>query len=404
MSAAAELFCKPGVGETSVRSLFVQSWFIQSWFASAPLCFVQLDQAGRIHALNPRLRQMIRQSCELEPFCFTDLMDPDIRPECDRLIEDTFEGKRASFQLQSSGRAHRLPAMRWTVWRVQGWNRPDWALALAEVFEDRAENEELRQAMRLEAVGRLTASVAHDFNNLLTGVLLNCDLLLASLREHEARKYAEEIRGAGIQAAGVVRQLLNVARPGTPQVRLLSLNEVIEAVQGLLFRLMRDNIHLQLRLDPKLGLVRLDSTQAQQILLNLVLNARDAMLPSGGQIVIETANCEIDILQEQASSGRLPCVLMTVRDNGTGMDAATRARMFEAFFTTKGSQGTGLGLAGVHDIVTSNGGLVHVESAPGKGTRVSVLLPLTAESSDSCSTAQTSSETQLELLPLIQEV
>jgi two-component system, cell cycle sensor histidine kinase and response regulator CckA len=117
------------------------------------------------------------------------------------------------------------------------------------------------------------------------------------LQGHEARKYAEEIRSAAIHAAGVVRQLLNIARPGTPQVRLLSLNEAIEAVHGLLCRLMRDNIELQLRLDPKLGLVRLDSTQAQQILLNLVLNARDAM-PSGGQIVIETANCEIDILQE----------------------------------------------------------------------------------------------------------
>jgi hypothetical protein len=168
MSAAAELFCKPDGGETNVRSLFVQSWF-----ASAPLCFVQLDQAGQIHALNPRLRQRIRQSCELEPFCLADLMDPDIRPECDRLMQHTFEGKRTSFQLQSSGRTNRFPAMRWTVWRVPGWNRPDWALALAEVFEEPAENEErLRQATRLEVVGRLTAGAVHDFNNLLTGVLL----------------------------------------------------------------------------------------------------------------------------------------------------------------------------------------------------------------------------------------
>jgi signal transduction histidine kinase len=126
----------------------------------------------------------------------------------------------------------------------------------------------------------------------------------------------------------------------------------------------------------------MDPTQSQQILLNLVLNARDAM-PCGGQITVETSNCKVQVLAEpRLGSSRpasLPCALFVVADNGSGMDAATRARLFEAFFTTKGGKGTGIGLATVYEIVTSNGGLIHVDSAPSCGTRVSVLLPLVPE-------------------------
>ena len=376
--------------------------FVQSWFVKAPLCLAQLDELGQINALNLRLRQMLHESGEPEPSRLADLLDPDVQTECERFLDDMFHGRRDSFQLQSMTRNRRSGPMRWTVWRVPEHNKPDWALAWAETLDDCAENEErLRQAMRLETVGRVAAGVVHDFNNLLTGVLLYCDLLLASLQGHEARKYAEEIRSVSIQAAGVVRQLLNVARPGTPHPRLLSLNEVIEAAHELLCRFIGDRIQLELRLDPELKLVRLDSTQAQQILLNLVLNARDAM-PSGGQIIIQTANCDIEILREPGGGVRLPCVLLTISDNGTGMDAVIRSHMFEAFFTTKGSKGTGLGLAGVQDIVSSNGGLIHVDSAPGKGTRVSVLLPLTPPGTEKFSSADTASEQQ-ELLPLTQE-
>jgi two-component system, cell cycle sensor histidine kinase and response regulator CckA len=397
MSTAAEFFCNPELRQTNLRSLFVQSWFV-----NAPLCFAQLDERGQINALNPRLRQMLQETGESEPSRsrFADLLDPDLKSECERLIDDMFQGKRDSFQVQSMSQNRRSRPMRWTVWRVPGQNKPDWALALVEKVDDCAENEDrLRQTMRLDAIGRLAAEVVHDFNNLLTGVLLYCDLLLASLQGHEARKYAEEIRSVSIQAASIVRQLLNVARPGTPRARLLSLNEVIEGTHELLSRLIGDNIQLRLRLDPELKLVRLDSTQAQQILLNLVLNARDAM-PSGGQIVVQTANCDVEILQEPSGGTRLPCVLLIISDNGAGMNAAIRAHMFEAFFTTKGSKGTGLGLAGVRDIVSSNGGLIHVDSAPSKGTRVSVLLPIAADSSEGSSTIETSSDPQPELVAI----
>ena len=239
---------------------------------------------------------------------------------------------------------------------------------------------QLLQAERLEAVGRLAGGVAHDFNNLLTGILLYCDLLTASIEpSHRARKYADEIRKASMQASGLVRQLLSIARPPNFQPRLLSLNEIAEGMRNLLARLMGENIDLKFCLDPNLGLIKMDPTEAQQILLNLVLNARDAM-PRGGVISVETHNCKIQALTESTlgSSTRatLPCALFSVQDDGTGMDDSTRAHMFEPFFTTKAGKGTGLGLATVHNIVTSNGGLIHVQSAPDRGTRVSVLLPL----------------------------
>jgi two-component system, cell cycle sensor histidine kinase and response regulator CckA len=263
--------------------------------------------------------------------------------------------------------------------------------AHAESVSHRRQVEERRQQEeRLEAMGRLAGGVAHDFNNILTGVLLYCDLLLANLEPgHQARKYAEEIRSAGTQATGLIRQLFAVVRPTNSEPRLLSLNEIAEGMWNLLNRLIGENLELKLNLDPNLGLVEMDPTQAQQILLNLVLNSRDAM-PGGGQITVETGNCKVQILTEQVppaqtlndaqranSTVLLPCALFVVRDNGSGMDAATQAHLFEAFFTTKSAgKGTGLGLSTVYKIVTSNGGLIHIDSAPGSGTRVTVLLPL----------------------------
>src|SRR5208282_6058874 len=156
-------------------------------------------------------------------------------------------------------------------------------------------------------------------------------------------------------------------------------------MQDLLTRMIGGNIKLDLRLDPDLGLVKIDQAQAQQIFLNLVLNARDA-LPDGGGIVVETSNCEF---QTVAGSGTVkrgaafPCVLLVVSDNGRGMDAKTRQRLFEPFFTTKSAgQGTGLGLTTVRSIVTNNRGLIHIESEPDQGTRVMILLPRASQSAE----------------------
>jgi two-component system cell cycle sensor histidine kinase/response regulator CckA len=235
------------------------------------------------------------------------------------------------------------------------------------------------QAQRWEAVGRLAGGVVHDFNNLLTGVMLYCDLLLSSLDARDRRRrYAEEIRSAIVQGTGLVKQLLVFARPQALPVRTLCLNEIARGMHDLLARLIGENIAFELNLDPDLGVVTIDQAQAQQVLLNLVLNARDA-LPNGGRITVETSNCKFQPVagtMSPASLPAFPCVLLVVGDNGHGMDAATRQRLFEPFFTTKNAgQGTGLGLTTVRSIVTTNRGLIHFESEPGRGTRVLILLP-----------------------------
>jgi signal transduction histidine kinase len=166
-------------------------------------------------------------------------------------------------------------------------------------------------------------------------------------------------------------------------------------MRDLLVRLIGENIYLSLKLDSDLGLVNADPAQVQQIMLNLVLNARDAM-PNGGQVTIETGNRRLQLLPNPSGSQapvnpfpvNLSCALLVVSDNGSGMDAATRAHLFEAFYTTKtAGKGTGLGLATVQDIVRANGGLIHVDSAPGRGTRVAVLLPLVAATASTASLA-----------------
>lgn len=242
-------------------------------------------------------------------------------------------------------------------------------------------DETLIQAQRWEAVGRLTGGVAHDFNNLLTGVMLCCDLLLSNMEAGDRRRrYADEIRAAIVQATSLVRQLLVFARPQSAPARPLSLNETATALRDLLTRLIGENITLDLILDPELGLVKIDQAQAQQILLNLVLNARDA-LPNGGHITVETSNCNFQPVAGSGSQIRphaFPCVLLVVGDNGRGMNSETRQRLFEPFFTTKNDgQGTGLGLTTVHSIVSTNRGLIHFESEAGRGTRAMILLPRT---------------------------
>jgi len=353
------------------------------FFEKSPLGLAQCQRQGNITALNPALERMFGGRFRVaDRLVFADLFHVQDRTESARLFLELFERRLESFQFDAKPTDTKGAPLRWTAWRVDGTEgTPDYALVMAEEIPTSNEAEQrLRQAERLEAVGRLAGGVAHDFNNLLTGVLLYCDLLMAHLEPcHRVRKYAEEIRKAGMQASGLVRQLLAVVRPNSSESRLLSLNEIAESMRNLLVRLIGENIELEFHLDPSLGLIKMDPTQSQQILLNLVLNARDAM-PEGGKVTVETRNCRLQVLSESqngaAGPAALPCALFTVADNGSGMDEETRSRVFEAFFTTKSGKGSGLGLATVYDIVTSNGGLIHVDSAPARGTRVSVLLPI----------------------------
>jgi len=242
--------------------------------------------------------------------------------------------------------------------------------------------QQLRDVQKLEAIGRLVGGVAHDFNNLLTGMVLCSELILAGLEPHSRlRRFAEEIRKAGQQGAELIEQLMAVARQRSVEPCLLRLNDVVSDVRNLLTRLIGENIELVAELASDLGLVKMDPAQVQQIILNLVLNARDAM-PDGGRITLQTKN--VDGPRAGGDAHNPFCeawVALAVTDTGSGMDAKTRSRLFEPFFTTKQpGRGNGLGLATVHRIVTHDGGTIDVESEPGKGTRVFVHLPRVVES------------------------
>jgi signal transduction histidine kinase len=229
-------------------------------------------------------------------------------------------------------------------------------------LQKRAERQ-LLDAQTLEAIGRMAGGVAHDFNNLLTGIMLYCDLLIAELEKGSpAQRHAHEVRIACEHGAALVQQLLAVARPPAGVSRVFALNDVVRGLGDLLTRLVGENIVLNTSLASDLGPVRMDPGQAQQILLNLALNARDAM-PDGGQITLTTRNAD-------------SWVELTVTDTGCGMDTETLDRAFEPFFTTKKpGRGSGLGLATARRLARQEGGTIVAESELGKGTRVSMLLP-----------------------------
>ena len=289
------------------------------------------------------------------------------------LIAELMRGTRESFELEKRY-VRKDGSYLWgrlTVSLVRdGGGEPSFLITMLEdTTERKRAAEEQREAEKMEVIGRMAGGIAHDFNNLLTGILLYCDLLSAGL-EHEGRlrQHVEEIRMAGEQGAALTQQLLAIARKQVPQPRPLVLNHVVSSTADLLRRLIGEQIELVTRLRPKLGMVLADQAQLRQVLLNLVLNARDAM-PQGGRITVSThARCLPDTTQ--------PAVSLLVEDTGCGMNERTRARLFEPFFTTKeAGHGTGLGLATVQRIVGQSGGTIQVGSEVGRGTRIEVFLP-----------------------------
>ena len=250
------------------------------------------------------------------------------------------------------------------------------------VFEDITERksleEQFRQSQKLEAIGRLAGGVAHDFNNLLTAILGYCELLLADLEPNDPRQAdILEIQKAGVSAAGVTRQLLAFSRKQIFEPILLDLNVAVAGMRLLIGRLIGEDVKVVLVSRPGLALVKADRGQVEQIVMNLAVNARDAM-PNGGTLTIETANVELDEHYPKTHVEAKPghYVVLTVTDTGTGITPEVRARLFEPFFTTKElGKGTGLGLATVHGIITQSGGIVNVYSEVGLGTSFKVYFP-----------------------------
>jgi len=238
---------------------------------------------------------------------------------------------------------------------------------------------QLRQSQKMEGIGRLAGGIAHDFNNLLTVINSYSDMLLGEVGvDHPfVRNGLEQIKEAGHRAASLTRQLLAFTRQQVLEPKILDLNESVSNMAKLLRRLIGEDIALVLCPHPALGRVKADPGQVEQIIMNLAVNARDAM-PGGGQLTIETMNVELDRVDAHQYQSIEPgsYVMLEVRDTGCGMDADTQTRMFEPFFTTKGpGKGTGLGLATVYGIVTQSGGSIGVSSDLGKGTTFKIYLP-----------------------------
>jgi nitrogen-specific signal transduction histidine kinase/CheY-like chemotaxis protein len=247
-----------------------------------------------------------------------------------------------------------------------------------DISERKQLEQQLQQSQKMEAIGRLAGGVAHDFNNLLTVITGYSDLLLERYADRgPIHQEINLIKQAGERAVALTRQLLAFSRKQVLQLQILNLNTVVIDSARILHRLIGEDIELVTMPDPSLGYVHADPGQLEQVIMNLAVNARDAM-PQGGCLTIETASIYLDedYTRRHVSMRPGPYVLLAVSDTGCGMDVATQARVFEPFFTTKGpGEGTGLGLSTVYGIVQQSGGSVWVYSEPGQGTTFKIYLP-----------------------------
>ena len=249
-----------------------------------------------------------------------------------------------------------------------------------DVTETRRLEEQLRQAQKMEAVGRLAGGIAHDFNNLLTAILGTTQLLLRDLEPGVTmRDDVEEIRKAALRAADLTRQLLAYSRRQVLAPKVLDLNTVVANLDTMLRRLIGEDVQLVTELAPHLPTIQADPSQLEQVILNLIVNSRDAM-PHGGRVTIRTAHTRFTGAETTAP---LPApgayALLEVIDTGTGMTTEVKAHLFEPFFTTKEvGKGTGLGLATVYGVVKQSGGYIWVESEVDRGTTVRIAFPVVA--------------------------
>lgn len=354
---------------------------LEAVFRASPLAIIALDKDGWVTSWNAAAERMFGWKAEeVVGERFPVLMSGD---EGEALLpwERVLEGRYpATIDVRAVTRQGSPVDVRvWSAPVTDAAGEVTGVMVVAEDVQERRRLErQLLQAQRMESVGRLAGGVAHDFNNVLTAILGHTEIALNELApDAPMREDLEQVKKAAERAAALTRQLLAFGRQQVLQPRVMDLNEVVADIEKLLRRLIGEHIDLRTVLDPHLGPVRADPAQIEQVIMNLAVNARDAM-PEGGTLTIETANVDIleGYVQEPVVLEPGRYVMLRVIDTGVGMDEATRHRAFEPFFTTKeAGKGTGLGLATVYGIVQQSGGHVAIESEVGQGTTVSVYLP-----------------------------
>ena len=349
---------------------------------------VVLSPEGRLTYQSPSVERMLgHRAADLAGTSVLDLIHPDDRVRAAEILHTrplpTGDAGTFRFRLRHKDG-------RWRVIEALGReladdpqhgvvvNARDVTERAAAEEEVRATEAKLRQAHRMEAVGRLAGGIAHDFNNVLTAIYGYADLLMEQFAPEDPRKGdVAEIRRAAERAAELTRQLLAFSRQQMLNPQVLDLNAVVDEVQRMLGRILGPDVRISFEPAPGLWPVRADKVQIAQVLMNLGTNARDAM-PDGGDLVIRTGNRSITADEAYSLPGLSPGhhVCLTVADSGTGMPESVRRHVFEPFFTTKEpGQGTGLGLATVYGIVKQSGGGIYVDSAEGNGTTFSIFLP-----------------------------
>jgi len=357
----------------------------RSFVDNAPYGILRTTLDGRIVKANPALVEMLGYASEREVLALR--MDDvylhrEDREESTRWCrqQDTVQGIEVEWK-HKSGRpftirsaAHVVKDSKGNIEFLEGF--------VEDISERRGMELQLRQALKMEAIGRLAGGVAHDFNNLLGVIIGYGDLAAEQAGPNSALHGAvEQIRKAAIRASTLTRQLLAFSRQQVLEMRVLNLNSIVAEIGKMLQPLLGKDIHLETVLDPDLGQVRADQGQVEQVLMNLAVNARDAM-PDGGRLLIRTANVSVDQEFAQKHQPMTPgeYVKLTVMDTGMGMDALTQAHIFEPFFTTKApGKGTGLGLATVYGFVKQSGGFIWVESEPGAGATFTIYLPMVCD-------------------------